>query len=106
MRTYIKQFQSAPDGKVHGARMIRIGSAIVLGVLAGTASAAASLDQQVTFSIPAQPLDKALLEFSRQADIQMAIDAASLDRIQAPNLTGRLTASVALSRLLQQSGLG
>lgn len=65
---------------------------------------AASLDRQVAFSIPSQPLDGALLEFSRQADIQLALDADELDRIQAPELKGTLAASVALRRLLSSSG--
>jgi len=72
--------------------------------LSATAVQAASLDRQVAFSIPSQPLDGALLEFSRQADIQLALDANELDNIQAPELKGTLAASVALRRLLSSSG--
>ena len=67
--------------------------------------AAADLDRTVDFHIPAQPLDGALLEFSRQAHIQLAINAGSLRTVEAPSVNGTLPASTALAELLVHSGL-
>jgi outer membrane receptor protein involved in Fe transport len=76
-----------------------------LVVFGPIAVAAVSLDRTVAFRIPSQPLDSALIEFSRQADVQLAIDAAALDRIQAPELEGILPVGAALAKLLSRSGL-
>lgn len=67
--------------------------------------AAANLDRTVDFHIPAQPLDTALLEFSKQAQIQVMVNSGSLRKMTAPNVTGQMAASDALSELLEHSGL-
>jgi len=105
MQARIQRNRFAHHRSGQTSRLVQLVGVLVLGVLAGTSTAAASLDRQVTFSIPAQPLDQALLEFSRQANVQLAIAAGSLERIQAPDLSGKWAVTVALSRLLRQTGL-
>lgn len=82
-------------------------AALVAAFLYEDAGAAATVDlnREVAFNIPSQPLDAALIEFSRQADVQLAISAASLERIQSPGLNGTLAAGTALTRLLSQTSL-
>ena len=67
--------------------------------------AAVDLNRIVDFHIPAQPLDMALLEFSKQAHVQLAVNASSLKKIKSPKIDGPLVASAALSELLLHSGL-
>jgi iron complex outermembrane recepter protein len=68
--------------------------------------AAADLDQTINFHIASQPLDTALLEFSKQAQIQLAINAGSLRQIMAPKINGQKVAGAALTELLVDTGLG
>src|SRR5690606_19809318 len=57
------------------------------------------------FDIPAQPLDRALLEFSRQSGRQLvAVGSFGDDRRSRP-LRGRMEERVALERLLAGTGL-
>jgi iron complex outermembrane recepter protein len=95
----IKQLRLSPV-----RRLVPVLPMATLLTLQAIAVQAASLDRPIAFSIPAQPLDGALLEFSRQADVQLAVDAREVDNIQAPELKGTLTAGVALRRLLSSSG--
>ena len=67
--------------------------------------AAADLDRTVEFHIPAQPLDSALLEFSKQAQVPVAVNAGLLRSKKSPTVNGSLVASAALSELLVDSGL-
>jgi iron complex outermembrane receptor protein len=63
------------------------------------------LDRKVAFNIPAQPLDTALIEFSKQAGVPVSVAAKSLHRIQSRALNGTLPADTALTALLDRSGL-
>ncbi|HYP82788.1 TonB-dependent receptor [Variovorax sp.] len=56
-------------------------------------------------SIPAQSLAQALNELARQANLQMSFPAALVAGKTAPAVSGRLTATQALERLLAGSGL-
>jgi outer membrane receptor protein involved in Fe transport len=77
----------------------------IAGAAVAPALAAADLDKTVDFHIPAQPLDSALLEFSRQARVQVAVNSRSVGKISAPTVDGPLAVSAALSELLRHSGL-
>src|SRR5688572_33253303 len=57
------------------------------------------------FNIPPQALDSALIRFSQQADVQVSVAAASIVGLRTQGVVGRFTASAALSRLLEQTGL-
>ena len=69
------------------------------------AEVSVDMNREVAFSIPSQPLDAALIEFSRQADVQLAISAPALQYIQSPGIKGKLPANTALSKLLSQTEL-
>lgn len=66
---------------------------------------ASDLEKQVTFHIASQPLESALLEFSRQADVQVAIASAAVGNVHVAGIDGRLPVGSALLILLQGSGL-
>lgn len=77
----------------------------ITGAAVAPALAAADLDKTVDFHIPAQPLDSALLEFSKQAHVQLAVNSRFIGKISAPSVDGSFVASAALSELLRHSGL-
>jgi outer membrane receptor protein involved in Fe transport len=77
--------------------------ALALGFTA--AQAAPRAETTRNFQIAAQPLSKALLEFSRQADIIVTAPAELVGNKHAPELHGELKPSAALARLLRGSGL-
>lgn len=79
--------------------------ALCLAAEISAALAAADLDKQVTFHIAPQPLESALLEFSRQADIQVAIASAAVGNHHVAGIHGRLPVGHALFTLLNGSGL-
>jgi iron complex outermembrane recepter protein len=74
-------------------------------VVAAVPAQAADLSREIVFSIPAQRLDLALVEFSRQADLQIITAGAQTENLQTHGASGRLTISRALAELLRQSGL-
>ncbi len=91
----------------HSLRMLsNLGGVVVVMTLAVPSWAAADLDQTINFHIASQPLDTALLEFSKQAQIQLAINAGSLRQITAPTINGQKVAGAALTELLVDTGLG
>ncbi len=59
----------------------------------------------VRFSLPAQALDAALLEFAEQANMDIIGLSAELARLRAPALEGVLSPAEALGKLLAGSGL-
>src|SRR5687768_14154878 len=65
------------------------------------------LEREIAFDIAAQPLDSALLEFSRQANVQvMLVGGAGLSGRSARAVKGRITAKEALASLLADTGFG
>ncbi len=76
---------------------------VVLGPIAHIQTAlAGNLDKVARFDIPAQPLDKALLEFGVQAHMQiMFTRRPRIGRSRSMGINGRYTAREALSRLLR-----
>ena len=82
--------------------------AAVLSLLAisfATTAAATDLDTEIEFHISAQPLDRALLEFSKQANTPVAFAAKSTGALRTTGLDGKFVARAALSALLCNSGL-
>jgi outer-membrane receptor for ferric coprogen and ferric-rhodotorulic acid len=61
-------------------------------------------EKEVAFHIAPQQLESALLEFSRQADVQVAIASDSVRNVEVRGIEGRLTAIQALGLLLRDSG--
>lgn len=68
-------------------------------------ASAVDLNRAVDFTIPAQKLDAALMEFSRQAKVQIIASTAELKDFDTVGATGNLTLSGALKKLLGDSGL-
>ena len=60
--------------------------------------------QEIEFDIPSQSLEAALLEFSRQADVQVMVGSTALAGLTSPQVKGRLAVVRALDALLQKSG--
>ncbi|MEM1174702.1 MAG: TonB-dependent receptor [Pseudomonadota bacterium] len=71
----------------------------------GYPAAADDVARTFKIDIPAQPLDAALVDFSAQTRSQISADSAILRGTQSSAVSGELTASEALSRMLQSTGL-
>ena len=86
---------------------IRVVVAAVATFLVASSSAGETSPAQSprSFQIAAQPLSRALLEFSRQADLIVTAPAELVGDKQAPEVHGQLTPAAALSQLLRGSGL-
>lgn len=57
------------------------------------------------FNIRPQSLDSALLVFAEQADVQVSVSTVVITGIRTQGVVGRFTPSVALARLLTETGL-
>jgi hypothetical protein len=66
---------------------------------------ASELDREVTFHIKPQSLEGALLQFSRQADVQFAFASDLILNAPVQGIDGKLAVSAALVILLRGSGL-
>jgi iron complex outermembrane receptor protein len=64
-----------------------------------------SLDSEHRFEIPAQTLETALLELSRQGSFQLVLSAGTMPQQTAPALSGQMTVRAALDALLRDTGL-
>jgi hypothetical protein len=87
------------------ARLARLLWVIGLALYRESSAVASELDKQVTFHIESQRLESALLEFSRQADVQFAIASTSIRNVPVRGVDGKLTVEAALLILLRGSGL-
>ena len=72
---------------------------------ADAASAARTLEREVSFNIAPQALDSALLEFSKQADVQVMVAAKATGAQTTKGLSGKLSVNEALTSLLRGTGL-
>ena len=86
---------------------IRRGSAVSAAIATAIATFSPALyaDAQsiAEFAIPAQPLSTALIDLSKQANIQILTAGSAVDGVLAPAVSGRLTLEAALHRLLKDS---
>ncbi|MDY6945712.1 MAG: TonB-dependent receptor [Pseudomonadota bacterium] len=82
-------------------------SVAIAGVLLACHCALAGVDlsRMIRFDIPAQGLDAALLEFSRQAQVQIVVESRLAEFRSTPNLNGQYSRGHALEILLDGSGL-
>jgi outer membrane receptor protein involved in Fe transport len=80
---------------------------IALAGAVATAEAAEKADCEINFDIAPQPMDTGLIEFSRQADLQVMVGAAAgwLDGQRTKGVKGRLCASAAIQKLLVDSDM-
>ncbi len=86
---------------------LALGCAAVWLALAMNSALAAEVDltRKIGFDIPAQPLSTALIEFSRQARLQVMSSGVDLARQRSPGINGRHSIRQALNQLLSGSGL-
>ncbi|TXI04160.1 MAG: TonB-dependent siderophore receptor [Rhizobium sp.] len=98
------RFWDKKGGSAVLTALIMSTSLIAIGVIqAGPVSA-----QETTatnFSVPAGPLDQALATFGRQAGLQVTYAPSVGAGKKSPGVSGRLSSSQALSRILKASGL-
>ncbi len=79
---------------------------ILLWARLNCAEAASGLDRDVTLNIEPQSLETALLQFSKQSGVRIMLASSSAGNHTSPGVSGTLRASVALTTLLDDSGLG
>src|SRR5262245_28780952 len=85
-------------------RLLRAMALCLLGALPFSTAAALDLDRKIDFNIPAQDLDAALIEFSRQTRLQVIV-SDDIRGKTTPGITGKLPIKRALSQLLTAQGL-
>lgn len=81
-------------------RPLALAVAVSSAIVCQSASA-----QELTFSLPEQPLAKSVAEISRQGQIQLLYDKSQLNGLRAPALSGNYSAQTALQKILIGSGL-
>jgi len=86
---------------VHGAWRIVVALALAVAMHASNALA----QSEVSFDIPAQPLERALAAFQSQGKVQVLYAPDIVSGLQAPAISGRMTPRQALDRLIEGSGL-
>lgn len=77
----------------------------VVGSPAGSGDPPVAEVAQTNFDIPAQPLDSAITELSRQGGVAVSADARLLAGVSASQLRGTLSPGAALQGLLAGTGL-
>lgn len=79
----------------------------IAGVLLACQNAIAGVDlsRVIRFDLPAQGLGAALLEFSRQAQVQIIVESRLAESLSTPSLNGEYARGSALEILLDGSGL-
>jgi hypothetical protein len=88
-------------------RIHRIALAALALSIAWIAAAGADdlLDKQVQFEVPGQPLSKALIAFSTQSGVQVAVADADVSRLWSNGVIGAYPIREALDQLLHGTGL-
>src|SRR5688572_6722051 len=79
----------------------------MIGVLLACQSAVAGVDlsRVIRFDIPAQGLGAALLEFSRQAQVQIIVESRLAESVRTRKVNGDYARGSALEMLLDGTGL-
>src|SRR5689334_14201289 len=107
--TGTRQRRSAHFAEFRGSRLVSLiatGFIVAICLTYNPALAADPvLSKEVTFDIAPQPLDSALLEFSKQAGVQVMLAAHSIGHQTTQGLKGKLVVSTALAALLRDTGL-
>lgn len=70
-----------------------------------TAAQQAQAETVMSFDIPAQPLDSALIAFSKTAGVQVLVSGELTRGVASPGARGRLTPRNAIAALLAETGL-
>jgi len=83
-------------GVAAGVRLIVLGSALILPARASA--------EPVDFNLPPQPVASALLDFARQARVEILFSYDELRQVRSTEVSGRFDPEEALSRLLRGTG--
>lgn len=84
----------------------RIRKAALLLALAAPHAVAGDLDRVIAFEIAAQPLDRALIAFSEQSNVQLMVATELVANLASPGVDGGYSATDALTRILGANPLG
>jgi len=74
-------------------------------ILCPLSHAADRLDRESQFDIPAQAMSSALVQFAKQAQVQLITASVELGKLSSPGAAGKLRARRALEKVLEGSGL-
>lgn len=101
----IKRPRAASCDRLFGSGLnaLAISVALVLGLSVEAAHAQSPAPVQI--NIPVQPLNQALLKLGQQTDIQVYYLPETVADLQAPAVSGTLTAEQALAQLLRGTGI-
>lgn len=90
--------------RLRTSRLASLG-ALLFVCLMGSVFAQERFARQVSFDIAAQSVEAALLEFSKQADVQVMVGTSSLNGQKTEGVKGKLAVKDALQQLLKNTGL-
>ena len=83
-----------------GALNIGCGWLLALSCAMASAAGPATLERAVTVDVAAQSVPGALIQLSRQAEIQIIMPAHALDGASSPAVRGRMSMRSALEKIL------
>jgi hemoglobin/transferrin/lactoferrin receptor protein len=92
-------------GQTRRAATVLLLSTALVGIAATQKGFAQSVTEPRGYSIPAQPLSNALLEFADESGLQVFFDDRITAGLRAPSVNGPLSAQAALNQLLSGSNL-
>lgn len=87
------------------ARPHRSVCASILMFLGCTCAPLMAEDLRISFRIPPQPMDQAVLELSRQAHMSLVAVGDIDPQMRSPEISGRMSVATALRRMLDRTGL-
>lgn len=88
-----------------GRWLVRVAAGVLVCGAAALPAPVAAQSTNVAFDIPAQPLAQALMELSRQANVNVVAPSRLTGGRNAPAVRGTMSVGQALERLLAGSGL-
>ena len=101
-RNRVRRPRSTAGGAPRPSRLFLL---LVAAVQIAQGSTEGLLDREVSFDIPPGSLELALLRWSAEAHVPIALDARLAAHLKSPGLAGRLRVGAALAALLRDSGL-
>jgi iron complex outermembrane recepter protein len=84
----------------------RVLGTCLLVLLATTSTAAIDLGRQVDFNVQPQALTSAVIDFSRQADVQVLASGPRIEGVSTKGVRGRYSIEQGLKLLLDGTGMG
>ena len=82
--------------------VIKLLSLITVSLLSCNVDA---IEKRIRFDITAQPMNAALIEFSEQSGIQIAVNASHIRNLRCRGITGEFATTDAIEQLLEDTSL-